>query len=277
MIISRICGGLGNQLFQYAAGVAISKKYNHQHKIDTLAFQQHYSLHDYSLQHFNITTLKASDDEIKQAFSMHERKKAGTILVNANDLTRRDNIRLSGYWIGERYFAAVKNDIRNEFTLTQPLTPFSRDWASLIENTNAVSIHVRGKDFKQIDNVKNICTRQYYSEAIRTLAAVVDSPTFYVFTDDEFLATQMLSSHGCKFVIGNNRIRNYEDLHLMGLCKHNIIANSTFSWWGAWLNTNPDKIIIYPNKWGQKKGPTINEIIPPEWQQRLGEINVKFD
>jgi hypothetical protein len=139
-----------------------------------------------------------------------------------------------------------------------------------IAGCNAVSLHVRRGDYvsnPDSSRVHGLCGADYHQAAVRRIAEVVPQPHLFVFSDDpQWAAGNLHLDHPATIVTGNDTRRDYEDLHLMSLCKHHIVANSSFSWWGAWLDTNPDKIVIAPERWFAHEQHDTRDLLPPTWQ-----------
>jgi len=282
MIIIKLNGGLGNQLFQYSLGRKLSIKNNDVFKLDLSDFTKD-NPRSYGLGKFNIIENFASDKDINKI------KKSGVWKLvdklkpyckrsvikykgydfDPNILKLSGNFYLDGYWQSEKYFQDIKNIIRKEVTLKNPIENKYADLISQIKNTNSVSIHIRRGDYitnKKFSKVYNLLDEKYYQKAVKFIAEKINDPFFFIFSDDINWVKQNLNIPYPKiFVSGENEIKNYEELILMSLCKHNIIANSSFSWWGAWLNQNPSKIVISPDKWFNDKISDAKDLIPPEW------------
>ena len=178
---------------------------------------------------------------------------------------------LKGYWQSENYFKEFERIIKEDFQVKTPATELNYDLLQKIRGTESVSLHIRRGNFVNVDFVNKFhgtCSMDYYKEAISTIAKHWENPVFYVFSDDiEWAKTNMNIKYESVFVDINSAKQDYEDLRLMQNCSHNILANSTFSWWGAWLNTNPNKIIIAPKQWfaDEQKNIEAKTIIPPNW------------
>ncbi|MCK4744844.1 alpha-1,2-fucosyltransferase, partial [Candidatus Parcubacteria bacterium] len=176
------------------------------------------------------------------------------------------NIYLDGYWQSEKYFKNIENSIRKEFTLKNDLQLKAKKLLRKIKNTESISIHIRRNDYishKPANQYHGVCHLSYYKKAINVIIKKIDDPHFFVFSDDiDWCKKNLKIKFPTIFVEGN---KDYEDLILMSKCKHNIIANSTFSWWGAWLNNNPNKIVIAPKKWFRKKSINTKDLIPKTW------------
>lgn len=272
MIIAEITAGLGNQLFQYANAkrIAITKKQNL--KLD-LKFYETWKNPDYfRLDKFNTNFTIANDDEIeflkRVTFSRHRidirilnkilnRKlfknnkyhiDCNTYKYDKRKLNKRKNLYLSGYWGNEKYFKNIENIIRTEFVLKDGLNKENQLIKHKIEKTNSASLHIRRGDYVNNPYFANIPLKYYYN-AIKLLKEIYKDIVIYVFSDDLNWVKDHLSIESEYFYVDiNNSSTDFMELMLMASCKHNIMANSTFSWWGAWLNEKPEKIVIAPAK-----------------------------
>jgi hypothetical protein len=298
MVIVHLIGGLGNQLFQYATARVLAKKLNTDLKIDNLGFEV-YKKHKYSLQHFQIPQNFATAEEIqelkdqalkKDSFfsrvSRFLRGEAKTVWLREEDddctrfkpqiLKSRGNIYLQGYWQSEKYFAAYADLIRKELMLNTPLNDEdSKVVESIYHAPNSVSLHVRRGDYVSdpgANAVHGTCTIAYYKKAIAHLEENgITNPHFFIFSDDiDWVKRELPMEHRTTFVNHNSADRNFADLHLMSACKHNIVANSSFSWWGAWLNLNPNKKVIAPAHWFASELRGNHDIIPDNWVKIQG-------
>jgi hypothetical protein len=179
-----------------------------------------------------------------------------------------DHCCLSGYWQSEKYFKRYESAIRGEFAFRHPLDARNAELAAEIGSVSAVSLHVRRGDYSSNPKTRAIhglCSLEYYRAAIEHIAKRVELPCFFVFSDDIGWARDHLDvGFRCSFIGHNQGERNFVDMHLMSLCKHHIIANSSFSWWGAWLNPDPEKTVIAPRRWFANDTPT-GDLIPEEW------------
>jgi hypothetical protein len=285
MIIVKLIGGLGNQLFQYAAAKRIAHKHNTILKLDKTPFNK-YKLHTYSLHPFNINEIFATDDEIRRMQPVMGikgvinrilgRESEGRILSERHFnfdpavLDAPDDIYLDGYWQSEKYFKDIEDIIRREFTVKARADEKNEKIAREITAVSAVSLHIRRMDYitdKNTNQILGTCSMDYYFKAIEKISKKVVNPHFFVFSDDaEWIIENIKIDAPFTFVIHNGPDKNYEDLRLMSLCKHNVIANSTFSWWGAWLNSNPEKIVYCPSQWFKTKELNENYLIPPAWE-----------
>lgn len=285
MIIVHLMGGLGNQLFQYSFGRNIALKNNCELKLDISSYEN-YEWHEYSLAPFNVEATIASTHEIKKLHEKHNRLfnkilrktiNKGIIKYIEKSISFNDEYLhiqspafLSGYWQSEKYFIENKSIITNELTIKVPASDENQKLLNDINNCNAVSLHIRRGNYvsvKEFNQVLGTCSLEYYASAIKYIEERLPNPVFYVFSDDITWAKQnLLSEHKFVFVDINDAKHDYEDVRLMQHCKHHILANSTFSWWGAWLNKSPEKIIIAPEQWfqGEKNKDSLH-LVPENW------------
>ena len=285
MIVVRLCGGLGNQLFQYAAGrsLAIARKtdlvldlgwYKRTPKSDTPR--------TYELGHYPIEARLTTTSEALWC-RLHE----GRLLRRLSVLPRRwqhwnerffefdprvldlpDNSYLDGYWQSQRYFEENADLIHAELSPIAPFGVQDKDVADLITKGNAVSLHVRRGDYvtHQVaaDN-HGLCSLDYYRAALKYVLPFVNEPHFFVFSDDPPWARSNLPLPGpATFVEHNGSANAFQDLRLMSLCSHHITANSSFSWWGAWLNRRPDKMVVTPRHWFSDQR-NVGTLTPESW------------
>ncbi|MDR3177470.1 MAG: alpha-1,2-fucosyltransferase [Campylobacteraceae bacterium] len=264
MIVAELIGGLGNQMFQYAVGRVISYKNNDILKLDITEFKN-YQLHNgYRLSDFNIHENIAANDEIKSIgmrsrvlkklarMGIYNYKKGTFYVEKSQNETKFDpkiflykNLYLSGYWQNENYFVDIKNILIKEFTLKNSIGKCAAKYMDLIKNTNSISVHIRRGDYLSLDWFLGI---EYYKKALEYMNTQITDPSFFIFSDDiEWCKNNLDFIQNVVYIEETNN--ELEDLELMKNAKHNIIANSSFSWWAAWLNENKDKIIIAPKVW----------------------------
>ena len=252
MIIIKLIGGLGNQLFQYALGRNLAYINQTEFKLDITGFET-YKLYSYSLQNFNIVENFATEVEIakikktglwKLADKLKPHYRRSVIKYKGYDfepniLKLSGNFYLDGYWQSEKYFKDVENIIRKEITLKEPLPDKYEALIDNIKNSDSVSIHIRRGDYisnKKFSKIYNLLDEKYYQRAVKFIAEKISNPRFFIFSDDIEWAKRNLDIPYPKiFVSGENEMKDYEELILMSLCKHNITANSSFSWWGLGL------------------------------------------
>jgi len=289
MIIVALKGGMGNQMFQYAMGRAIALKNGVPLKLDTSWFTTNKidTPRAYALDHFNIVEEFASEADIR-SLSTNTRLgryiakikgkllplKKRTYIVERKmgydeEVARlKDNVYLDGFWGTEKYFYDIKDTIIQDFSLRYPSSSENIKMAESIRVVNAVAIHVRRGDY--ISNATTnayhgVCSLEYYYNAVQRITETVKDPHFFVFSDDhEWVRNNFKIDFPMTFFEHNSVDQGHEDVNLMSMCKHNIVANSSFSWWGAWLNKNPDKMVYAPEKWFNNSLDT-QDLLPASW------------
>ena len=285
MLIVKIHGGLANQMFQYALYKSIMKKGNKVY-CDSTTFVPSWGFDDLNLEDIfpnlqvkeaDITSIKKLSlsesfiDKVKRKIglskSSHFYETAYTFNNSIFDL--KSNTYLDGYWQTEKYFKHIAENIRSDFTFSDFSDKKNIDLLLKLKQQESVSIHVRkGADYKK-SIVSGTCEIDYYNGAIDIIKKKVKNPKFFVFTDNKSWVKENLDHLEFTLIDWNpvSGPSNYLDMQLMSKCKHNIIANSSYSWWGAWLNTNFKKVVIGPKLWFSKN--TINydssDILPKEW------------
>ncbi|MCE5338446.1 MAG: alpha-1,2-fucosyltransferase [Methanomicrobiaceae archaeon] len=288
----KIIGGLGNQMFQYALGRKIAYLNDETLKLDISGFET-YDLHNYSLSHFNISGDAATKSEIRAFRGSNNRHIQGiinkmnhhgfylpylqknkmvfekTINYDPSVFDHTGEIYLDGYWQSEKYFKDIEGIIRNEFTIKTPPDSQNIKIANEIRNTEAVCIHVRRGDYVSNPTVYRslgLCPLDYYYRAIEYVSSRVENPHFFIFSNDPSWTQQNMKINApTTYICNNPPEKNFEDLRLMTLCKYFIIANSSFSWWGAWLSLNEKKIVIAPSQWYKGRQYNDEDRLPKEW------------
>ena len=283
MIITRLKGGLGNQLFQYALGRRLAIIHDTALLLDISALDTAEQIGNiyrpFSLQKFTIAATVATPADIApliphpslptRLWQKLQNRLWGdkTVHFDPRVLARGDNQYLDGYWQSPRYFEAIRSELLTELTLKDPLCPAGATLATQMQNTPSVSLHVRRGDYLSNPRVRagfGVCSLPYYEAAIAKLRALVPGATFFIFSDDlAWVKEQLPVGDSAVFVEGDG-LDDAQELWLMSQCQHNIIANSSFSWWGAWLNDNPDKIVVAPTPWFDKE-PYDKDLLPTAW------------
>jgi hypothetical protein len=177
-------------------------------------------------------------------------------------LNLEDDIYLSGYWQSPKYFEPISNFLRDELRVTSKLSGQNKKMANTIDNTehNAIGVHIRRGDFVDLGTT---LPAKYYDNASKWIESKVDNPVYFVFSDDPRWAKRNIGfDRQTIYATHNDGKTDYEDLRLLRRCDHQITANSTFSWWGAWLNENNEKIIVTPYSETDR---TDFDFIPDEW------------
>ena len=272
MVLVHISAGLGNQMFQYALYcTCLDKGLNA--KIELSAYSTKGERRKYELEKvFGVKPAVASAIELeymkvvsKIKFKLFGQpyKETHEHFGNWNKDVRDVNSGyLNGYWQSEKYFLDIAGKIRQQF-IFPPITDINNlAMLKLIEGANAASIHIRRSDY--LENENWAISINYYKKAIALMKSKFLGIEFFVFSDDINWSKENFADPGFHFIDFNTGAESYRDMQLMSKCNHHIIANSSFSWWGAWLNPNPGKIVIAPDRWI----PNINgtrDIIPANW------------
>ena len=278
MIIVKLMGGLGNQLFQYALGRRLALKNKTELFLDISRLESYGKPRQYSLSHLAIAGSIATNKQLaklkiinlfdffkpygKKSIIRERRYPFDPSVINAPR-----NVYLDGPWQTEKYFKDIEDTIRRDITIKDP--PDKKYLAILdkIRRTNSVSLHVRRTDYLVGKNtsVFTICQLEYYKQALMLIAQKIGIQELFVFSDDIEWANKNISFPCPITFVSDGNLADYQELMLMSSCKHNIIANSTFSWWGAWLNNNHRKIVVTPKKWFFGSAIDERDMIPSMW------------
>ena len=289
MIIVRLFGGLGNQMFQYAAGLALSLKHVAELRFDLEwfdAFTLHQGLELPRV--FGLDLPLATASEKRRVLGLLSEPRLRQLLSRRSLRFLRptrfaiephynfwphfshlpDDVYLEGYWQSERYFLPHAERVREAFTVTSQLDECNAALARQIVATTSVSVHVRRGDFArnpEVSKVHGVDLRDYYRQSIEEMGRRLDNPHYFIFSDEpEWVRSHLDIGEPWTLVCHNRGVNSYRDMQLMSLCHHHIIANSTFSWWGAWLSARADKIVCAPRQWFVNDTPT-NDLIPATW------------
>lgn len=292
MIMVKLGGGLGNQMFMYALGRHLAIKNNAVLKLDTGAYRLG-DYRKYALGCFCIMEDFASMEEVEKLANPEGVKvtrrrgflekllgltgnlkrshvyEERSFVYDPNLLELKGDIYLEGLFHDERYFKEIKDVICKDFSFKHQPEGRNKEIADKIEAVNSVSVHVRRTDLvtnKLFFESHGVCSLNYYKFCMEKIFSMTNAPYFFVFSDDIVWARANLRFDApVMFVDHNNEEHCHEDLRLMSLCNHHIIANSTFSWWGAWLNPNPGKIVLAPGNWIKKVKKKDVMIVPNGW------------
>lgn len=274
-------------MFQYAFGRNIAHIHGVPLKLDISGFQN-YPLRNFELKHLNISAQIATDRDIHESRRLGFPRSWISRIVNIvapsprrGEVRERffhfdptmlavgPNIYLNGYWQSEKYFQHIESIIRQEFTFQRKPDAINEEVSQEICTTNSVSLHVRRGDYASdlaTHEFHGTCPLEYYQRALKLIADKIGQPHIYVFSDTpEWVKRNLSFNYPVTLITNNSGDKSFEDLRLISLCKHHIIANSSFSWWGAWLNTNPKKIVIAPKNWFAKANIDSHDLIPPSW------------
>lgn len=276
MITTRLHGRLGNQMFQYAAARGLAARLGTGVALDTREARQRgegvltrvFDLPDVAPENLPPPRRGAPLRYALWRFgggSPRFRRERG-LGYNSQIETWQDNSYLHGYWQSETYFAHVADDVRRDFTFPELSSQKNKNMADQIADTFSVSMHIRRGDYLTL-GAHVVCDQSYYEAALgRVLEGSKTEPTVFVFSDDPQWAKDNLPLPCKKVVVDfNGPEADFEDMRLMSLCRHNIIGNSSFSWWGAWLNTKSDKCVAGPAQWFGDPKMANPDILPDRW------------
>jgi len=289
MIISRITGGLGNQMFQYATGRALALQKKTVLKLDISTYARD-PLRTFDLDVYPLQATIASPAETLalrghdyQGFSRrlikviapskltppktHVQEQGYSYHPEIHALP--ETVYLDGYWQSEKYFQDVAPTIRQELTLIAPMDQANKKVADQIRASTSVSLHVRRTDYvtnaKKGHSLHALISLDYYRQAIEYVRQHIPHPTIFVFSDDhQWVKDNLTFDLPTIFVDCNDGQHAHEDIRLMSDCQHHIIANSTFSWWGAWLAEHPQQVVIAPKTWFND-GVSSADLVPDRW------------
>ncbi len=292
MIIVKLTGGLGNQMFQYALGRKLSILKDTELKLDIISelenpvLRDYYKslnqLRDYGLCNYNIEGHLATQKDInpflkkkwyerllpyyKRAYIKQQQRSFDPNIFKVNK-----NIYLEGNWQSSKYFDDIKNILVKEFTIKSSLDEKNEMMLNHIVSSDSICVHIRRGDYvsnSSTNSKHGALVTQYYLEAFKyiTKSAQLSRPTCFIFSDDLDWVRENIKFDSENVYVDINYATNnpHLDINLMKQCKHFIIANSTFSWWGAWLSETPNKIIVAPRNWYADSN-IKTDILPETW------------
>ncbi|MDI1247261.1 MAG: alpha-1,2-fucosyltransferase [Lacunisphaera sp.] len=300
MIITWLSGGLGNQMFQYAAGLALAERRRTTLKLDVSWFREDPGLeahNRYALSCFNLTEQFATQEEIERVRGVrltrterwsvavagalrlqhYARRHAEpgnwhqppTFAFYPQFLEQPDPTYLNGMFQSEKFFAGAADLLRLHFTFRYPPTPEVAALADRIRSGPSAAVHFRRGDYgRNATFAKEIGVLDlaYYQRAVRLLRERSPGATLYIFSDDiEAVAREFTPSGPHEFVRCVKPWHAYDKIRLMSLCDHLAVANSTFSWWAAWLNAAPAKLIVAPEPWFDQSKHDASDVVPAGW------------
>ena len=287
MIVLNLKGGLGNQMFQYAAARGLGLHLHQNVYLDLGFLEQNRETDDFTARSFALGIFKIKVLRFRTGDGnsllpnlikrwMGKTKKPLHVYDDGSDL---NNVQLpaylDGYFQSEKYFGDQRSTLLKEFSFKLPAGDINEPLVKDILNTASVSIHFRRGDYvtkAAVAQVHGVCDVAYYETAAATLSKQYRGLVFYVFTDDPiWVKEHFILRHNAAYkmvlVDSNHGIDSWKDMYLMSICKHNIIANSSFSWWGAWLNQHAEKTVIAPTRWFADE--TVHafekDIVPASW------------
>jgi|SaaInl8_200m_RNA_FD_contig_41_2269409_length_3092_multi_3_in_0_out_0_3 hypothetical protein len=278
MITVRLNGGLGNQMFQYAMAKALASHNNTKLVLDTNEFDT-YDLRDLELDKYNIKAevinknyvLKKIIKKLRldKLFPTYYVEKSLKYDSNIKDLN--NDIYLEGYFQNERYFLDIRDELLKDFTIKDSLSSYTQQIEKeIFDEDVSVSLHIRRGDYISDTNTNNVhgtCDLEYYKKAMNLMKGKYNNIKYFIFSDDISWVKDNLKILNAIYIDSKEKRIPHEDIYLMSLCSHNIIANSSFSWWGAWLNRNNDKVVIAPERWfiDEKMYEQSSEIVSKSW------------
>ena len=291
-VIAKLMGGLGNQLFQYAAGRAVAGRLDVPLLLDLSFLDDRsgavHTIRDYALDVYRVNARLATPDEIR-AFDAHRpRGRFRTRLEPIVSTFRRTTycrergrrydpalervrppVYLDGFWQDERYFVSIAGRLRDELSPREPLDAKTTTLLNRIGSTSSISIHVRRGDYvtdPTTNAYHGVLGADYYQAAIRRIQEGFAEPHFFVFSDDpDWAEANIVTGHPTVYVRGNDGKRAFIDLFLMQHCLRHVIANSSFSWWGAWMSARADKTVIGPARWFAGLVTQNDDVLPKSW------------
>lgn len=283
MVIVKVWGGLGNQLFQYAFGQYLSQKLHTGAKYDVQVKLniKNFTAREFGLSSFNTNvdlaaaaeiqnlryqgslTLERINRKLAQKFpGLYKHYRIEPVTHQKESLLQAmDDCYYDGYWQSYKFLEPIEQVLRKEITLRHPLNPAAQKTESAIELSSSAGVHIRRSDYLGLQHM-NICHLSYYENAIQYLESKITGIKFFIFTDDAEWCRAHFKEPKFIVVEGN---QPHEDLILLSKCKHTIIANSSFSWWAAWLNDHGGKTVIAPDRWHNRDNNNYNDIVPEHW------------
>ena len=275
MVIVKLYGGLGNQMFQYAAGKSLSLRldtalffdlgwFDHVKKV-RLATRRSYELNLFGINPKQMSMLERlslrKHPPIKFVEKSYGYQKTFKSLSG--------NIFLDGYWQSYKYFQDHGEEVADEFAF--PGLNESSQISDLINSTSSISLHIRRGDYatnSQVKKIHGLLSQSYYNDAVDVAQLGLKNPHLFIFSDEpDWVRNNMKFSIPSMVVSVKSETQAADEMHLMSLCKNNIIANSSFSWWAAWLNNNPNKVVVAPKKWFSSADADLNDRLPSEWKK----------
>jgi hypothetical protein len=278
-------GGLGNQMFQYAAVRALSLKRKTPFAVD-FDDPYKYAIRNFGLDVFELNyqtptssqlfKAKPKTKVLRRLYKWTGNNPDAYLYTEQKDFqyqpeffTCPDGAYISGFWQSEKYFSDYADVIRKDFTFAEPASGQNLTWLEQIKSYNSISVHIRRGDYVSVEKINQIhgtCDLDYYERAIALIASKTEEPVFFFFSDDiEWVKANLTTNYPVHYIDNNTGETAHQDMRLMSNCKHHIIANSSFSWWGAWLNPDPGKVVIAPKRWMSNVEVNQTDLIPDSW------------
>lgn len=271
MVVVKLMGGLGNQMFQYAAGKSLSLRLKTSLKLD-LAWYQKQSLsttpRKYELSIFDLPDNQANRLERWFIASLGTRFTDKNLSFQPAFNHLSGQIYLDGYWPSEKYFLTHAQLIRSLYKFPKHVSPQTNKYHQQILTTHAIAVHIRRGDYANSAKTRafhGLLSLKYYHQAITLMQTRLPKPTFYFFSDDLPWVKKTFQPIPHVVWVDTKVAPDWEQLYLMTQCQHHIIANSTYSWWGAWLNPSESKIVVAPQRWFTNPSMKTKDITPAKW------------
>ena len=295
MIVVRLNGGLGNQLFQYAAGYALALRNQELLMLDITGFLSHNPNLKQSYRSLDILDYEIEFSESISGSRLMGIRYPWGIFSRVSDfiqkrifkryyvdwhpdiLLKNGQVYLDGYYQSELYFSGFRDEISKQFQLKKTFLDGVKNIVEMIQaSNNSISIHVRRGDYitnPRANKIHNVCTKNYFYRSLDYLSSRLDDFRIFIFSDDiDWVKTEMTLPESTVYVsdllqLSGERLRSSQEMYLMSLCQYNVISNSSFSWWGAYLNRFNEKIVLAPSVWSKSKVISHKNILPAEWIQ----------
>ena len=288
MIITRLKGGMGNQMFQYAMALSVAQKLGVALKMDLCSLLDR-SKGDFVYRNYDLSIFSVPPDFVHSESllrNLSTLKSSGVTKFFRNRVNRGrrhvketafhydpkyqneavDNTIFEGWFQSHRYFSDITPLIKQRFTFKDPILPESQELLQEIKNTNAVCLNVRRTDFLKVDTL-NATNLDYFLKAARLMSERTENPEFFVFSDDIAWCRENIKLNHPVTVVGHEhkgkKFGNY--LQLMIACRHFIIPNSSFAWWAVWLNDHEEKIVIAPKNWFTDSTIDTSDLVRNDW------------
>jgi Glycosyl transferase family 11 len=285
VIVVKLMGGLGNQMFQYALGRRLAHERGVPLKLDLTWFSDAPNMsadtiREYALDGWRIHASIANAADLSSipgrdgllarlGFARSRAVREQGFGFDAEVLRVPSNAYLNGYWQSERYFKAIRDVLMRDFTLAAPPCSHVAQLLPQLRELRPTAIHVRRGDYahNRVTNAfHGLCSIEYYKEAARRIAERIPEPAFLVFSDDlDWVKENLRLGWPTSYVQHDDACSPHQDMWVMSRCSHHIIANSSFSWWGAWLCPSDEKIVIAPKQWFRDPQIDTRDLIPEGW------------
>jgi hypothetical protein len=289
MVIIRLKGGMGNQMFQYAFGLRAARALGTELQVDLSLLLDRARGDDHVYRDYDLTIFEVPHQFLVNPMvlrTLYATKSSKICKATRKWLARgrnyvrephfevsksilqqpKNNTIYEGWWQSERYFSDISEEVRNIFTFVNPILKTSESLFTTIKNTNSICLNVRRTDFLKVDDL-NTTTKDYFLNAAKQMANLVDNPHFFIFSDDvEWCAENLNLAHPTTLVDHSHKGEKFGNyLQLMKACQHFIIPNSSFAWWAVWLNENKDKNVIAPKNWFNSSQYDTSDLVPDNW------------